>query len=179
MATDPRRRKENDCPSQPSCLSIHIGFMCQPRTLPPYPRLANSVFNDVRLDLKRFAAVLSECCLAPSLHSNALPEQPHTEADNGKEVDGSLLGDANGVEPSPGGQKDGVKWQKPRLSRKALMKCCLIKWIIDSTASQGPGRGRCEEKGGGWRNADVSRRSVGAEVFIRGLLTLGIAFKKY
>ncbi|XP_058864419.1 calsenilin-like [Acipenser ruthenus] len=58
--------------------------------------------------------------------------------DNGKEVDGSLLGDANGVEPSPGGHKDGVKWQKPRLSRKALMKCCLVKWIIDSTASQGP-----------------------------------------
>ncbi|XP_041089389.1 calsenilin-like isoform X3 [Polyodon spathula] len=58
--------------------------------------------------------------------------------DNGKEMDGSLLGDANGVEPSPGGKKDGVKWQKPRLSRKALMKCCLVKWIIDSTASQGP-----------------------------------------
>ncbi|KAJ8339477.1 hypothetical protein SKAU_G00362630 [Synaphobranchus kaupii] len=58
---------------------------------------------------------------------------------DGKAVDGSLLGDANGVEPSPGGQKEGgAKWQKPRLTRKALMKCCLVKWIIASAAPQGP-----------------------------------------
>ncbi|MBN3317505.1 CSEN protein, partial [Atractosteus spatula] len=55
-----------------------------------------------------------------------------------KAVDGSLLGDANGVEPSPGGKKDSGKWQKPRLSRKTLMKCCLVKWIIASTAPEGP-----------------------------------------
>ncbi|XP_039624299.1 Kv channel interacting protein 3a, calsenilin isoform X1 [Erpetoichthys calabaricus] len=60
--------------------------------------------------------------------------------DDRKDVDGSLLGELNGVEPSPGGKKDNVKWQKPRLSRKALMKCCLVKWIIASTAPQGPGR---------------------------------------
>ncbi|CAB1446283.1 unnamed protein product [Pleuronectes platessa] len=52
---------------------------------------------------------------------------------DGKVVDGSLLGDANGVEPAPGRVKDSGKWQKPRFSRKSLMKCCLVKWIIDST----------------------------------------------
>ncbi|KAG7476861.1 hypothetical protein MATL_G00087270 [Megalops atlanticus] len=57
---------------------------------------------------------------------------------DGKAVDGSLLADANGVEPGPGGQKEGGKWQKPRLTRKALMKCCLVKWIIASAAPQGP-----------------------------------------
>ncbi|KAF1389366.1 hypothetical protein PFLUV_G00072680 [Perca fluviatilis] len=55
---------------------------------------------------------------------------------DGKVVDGSLLGDANGVEPAPGRMKDSGKWQKPRFSRKALMKCCLVKWIIASTQPQ-------------------------------------------
>nr|XP_046243875.1 Kv channel interacting protein 3b, calsenilin isoform X3 [Scatophagus argus] len=55
---------------------------------------------------------------------------------DGKVVDGSLLGDANGVEPAPGRVKDSGKWQKPRFSRKALMKCCLVKWIIASTQPQ-------------------------------------------
>ncbi|TDH13037.1 hypothetical protein EPR50_G00052490 [Perca flavescens] len=55
---------------------------------------------------------------------------------DGKVVDGSLLGDANGVEPAPGRMKDSEKWQKPRFSRKALMKCCLVKWIIASTQPQ-------------------------------------------
>lgn len=59
------------------------------------------------------------------------------EAD-GKVVDG-LLGDANGVEPAPGRAKDSGKWQKPRFSRKALMKCCLVKWIIASTQPQDKG----------------------------------------
>ncbi|XP_031658878.1 calsenilin-like isoform X1 [Oncorhynchus kisutch] len=59
---------------------------------------------------------------------------------DGKGVDGGLLPDANGKEPSPGGQReDRGKWQKPRITRKSLMKCCLVKWIIDSTTNtQGP-----------------------------------------
>lgn len=58
-----------------------------------------------------------------------------------KVVDGGLLPDANGTDPNPGGQTDGSKWQKPRFSRKSLMKCCLVKWIIASTTQQGPGTG--------------------------------------
>ena len=50
-----------------------------------------------------------------------------------------LLGDANGVEPAPGRVRDSGKWQKPRFSRKALMKCCLVKWIIASTQPQDKG----------------------------------------
>uniref|UniRef100_A0A8C1W3F5 EF-hand domain-containing protein n=1 Tax=Cyprinus carpio TaxID=7962 RepID=A0A8C1W3F5_CYPCA len=48
-------------------------------------------------------------------------------------VDGSLLGDANGLEPGTGRQKESGKWQRPRFTRKALMRCCLVKWIIAST----------------------------------------------
>uniref|UniRef100_A0A6Q2YFK3 EF-hand domain-containing protein n=1 Tax=Esox lucius TaxID=8010 RepID=A0A6Q2YFK3_ESOLU len=61
-------------------------------------------------------------------------------------LDGGLLPDANGKEPSPGGQReDRVKWQKPRITRKSLMKCCLVKWIIDSTTNpQGPESSDCE-----------------------------------
>ncbi|KAI3361830.1 hypothetical protein L3Q82_002160 [Scortum barcoo] len=55
-----------------------------------------------------------------------------------KAVDGGLLPDANGKDPNPGGQTEGSKWQRPRLSRKSLMKCCLVKWIIASTTQQGP-----------------------------------------
>ncbi|PWA26670.1 hypothetical protein CCH79_00000850, partial [Gambusia affinis] len=55
-----------------------------------------------------------------------------------KTVDGDLLPDANGKDPSPGGQTEGSKWERPRLSRKSLMKCCLVKWIIASTTQQGP-----------------------------------------
>lgn len=54
-------------------------------------------------------------------------------------ADGSLLGDANGVDPAPGRVKDSGKWQKPRFSRKSLMKCCLVKWIIASTQPQDKG----------------------------------------
>uniref|UniRef100_A0A8C7V5C1 EF-hand domain-containing protein n=2 Tax=Salmoninae TaxID=504568 RepID=A0A8C7V5C1_ONCMY len=43
-----------------------------------------------------------------------------------------LLGDANGVEPGPGRVKESGKWQKPQFTHKALMNCCLIKWIITS-----------------------------------------------
>ncbi|MEQ2275612.1 hypothetical protein XENORESO_006137, partial [Xenotaenia resolanae] len=57
-----------------------------------------------------------------------------------KAVDGDVLPDANGKDPNPGGQTEGSKWQRPRLSRKSLMKCCLVKWIIASTTQQGPGR---------------------------------------
>lgn len=58
-----------------------------------------------------------------------------------KAVDGGMLPDANGMDPNPGGRTEGSKWQKPRLSRKSLMKCCLVKWIIASTTQQGPGTG--------------------------------------
>uniref|UniRef100_A0A8C7V8Y7 EF-hand domain-containing protein n=1 Tax=Oncorhynchus mykiss TaxID=8022 RepID=A0A8C7V8Y7_ONCMY len=61
-------------------------------------------------------------------------------------MDSGLLPDANGTEPSPGGQReDRGKWQKPRISRKSLMKCCLVKWIIDNTTrAQGPESSDCE-----------------------------------
>ncbi|KAF3849153.1 hypothetical protein F7725_015650, partial [Dissostichus mawsoni] len=36
------------------------------------------------------------------------------------------------------GSLQGSKWQKPRLTRKSLMNCCLVKWIIASTTQQGP-----------------------------------------
>ncbi|XP_061585436.1 calsenilin-like [Cololabis saira] len=61
---------------------------------------------------------------------------------DGKVADGSLLGDANGVEPAPSRAKQSGKWQKPRFSRKALMKCCLVKWIIASTQPQD--KGHCQ-----------------------------------
>lgn len=59
---------------------------------------------------------------------------------NDKAADGGLMPDANGKDPNPGGQTEGSKWQKPRITRKSLMKCCLVKWIIASTTQQGPGR---------------------------------------
>ncbi|XP_016280152.1 calsenilin isoform X1 [Monodelphis domestica] len=51
-----------------------------------------------------------------------------------KETDGSLLGDPS---QTPLGKKESTKWQKPRLTRKALMKCCLVRWILSSAAPQG------------------------------------------
>ncbi|MFT7817750.1 calsenilin-like isoform X1 [Arapaima gigas] len=57
---------------------------------------------------------------------------------DGKMADGALQSDVNAVEPGPDAQKDGSKWHKPRLSRRALMKCCLVKWILASAAPQGP-----------------------------------------
>eukprot|EP00064_Thunnus_orientalis_P008997 superscaffoldBa00001110_g9020 len=57
---------------------------------------------------------------------------------NDKAVDGGLMPDANGKDPNPGGQTEGSKWQRPRITRKSLMKCCLVKWIIASTTQQGP-----------------------------------------
>lgn len=60
------------------------------------------------------------------------------QADRQKGVDGGLLPDANGRDGDPSGQKESDgKWQKPRISRKSLMKCCLVKWIIASVAPQG------------------------------------------
>ncbi|KAG8574708.1 hypothetical protein GDO81_009283 [Engystomops pustulosus] len=55
--------------------------------------------------------------------------------DDVKENDGSLFGDGGQTSPE---KKDGVKWQKPRLTRRTLMKCCLVKWILSSTSPQGP-----------------------------------------
>lgn len=58
---------------------------------------------------------------------------------DGKVVDGGLMPDANGKDPNPGGKsEEETKWQRPRISRKSLMNCCLVKWIINSTTPQGP-----------------------------------------
>ncbi|XP_008057232.1 calsenilin isoform X3 [Carlito syrichta] len=51
-----------------------------------------------------------------------------------KASDGSLLGDPG---HTPLSKKEGVKWQRPRLTRQALMRCCLVKWILSSAAPQG------------------------------------------
>ncbi|XP_012967817.1 calsenilin isoform X2 [Mesocricetus auratus] len=51
-----------------------------------------------------------------------------------KASDGSLLGDPGRI---PLSRKEGIKWQRPRLTRQALMRCCLIKWILSSAAPQG------------------------------------------
>ncbi|XP_063050718.1 Kv channel interacting protein 3a, calsenilin isoform X1 [Engraulis encrasicolus] len=57
--------------------------------------------------------------------------------EDGKVVDGSLLGDANGTEPHVGRKKSTAgKWKRPRLTRKALMRCCLVKWIRSNAATQ-------------------------------------------
>lgn len=53
--------------------------------------------------------------------------------------DGSLLGDPGST---PLSKKQGVKWQRPRPTLQALMRCCLVKWILSSAAPQGSGRGR-------------------------------------
>ncbi|KAI5622118.1 Kv channel interacting protein 3a, calsenilin isoform X2 [Silurus asotus] len=53
--------------------------------------------------------------------------------EDGKMVDGGLLGDANGVGSGSVRQKDSGKWQRPRFTRKALMRCCLLRWIFTST----------------------------------------------
>ncbi|XP_034047476.1 calsenilin-like isoform X2 [Thalassophryne amazonica] len=60
------------------------------------------------------------------------------QAEEKAAVDGGLLSDISGKETNPGGQTEGSKWQKPHISRKSLMKCCLVKWIIASTTQQGP-----------------------------------------
>ncbi|XP_061148782.1 calsenilin-like isoform X3 [Syngnathus typhle] len=58
----------------------------------------------------------------------------------GKEVDGGLLPDGK----EPAGQAEGSKWEKPKFSRKSLMRCCLVKWIIASTTQQGPDSSDCD-----------------------------------
>lgn len=55
-----------------------------------------------------------------------------------KVSDGRLLGDPRHTSLS---KKQGVKWQRPRLTRQALTQCCLVKWILSSAAPQGSGRG--------------------------------------
>ncbi|KAF4070457.1 hypothetical protein AMELA_G00285540 [Ameiurus melas] len=59
--------------------------------------------------------------------------------EDGKMVDGGLLGDANGVGSGSARQKDSGKWQRPRFTRKALMRCCLLRWIIASTSPKEQG----------------------------------------
>ncbi|EPY86270.1 hypothetical protein CB1_000321037 [Camelus ferus] len=56
-----------------------------------------------------------------------------------KASDGSLLGDPG---RTPLSKKEGVKWQRPRLTRQALMRCCLVKWILSSAAPQGSERSK-------------------------------------
>ncbi|XP_055472993.1 calsenilin isoform X1 [Psammomys obesus] len=51
-----------------------------------------------------------------------------------KASDGSLLGDAGRI---PLSKKEGIKWQRPQFTRQALMRCCLVKWILSSAAPQG------------------------------------------
>ncbi|XP_008826409.1 calsenilin-like isoform X1 [Nannospalax galili] len=51
-----------------------------------------------------------------------------------KASDGSLLGDTGHTQLS---KKEGIKWQRPRFTRQALMRCCLVKWILSSAAPQG------------------------------------------
>lgn len=65
-----------------------------------------------------------------------------------KVSDGRLLG---GPGHRPLSKKQGVKWQRPRLTRQALRQCCLVKWILSSAAPQGSGRGwgRWAEGGAG------------------------------
>ncbi|XP_063788113.1 calsenilin isoform X2 [Pseudophryne corroboree] len=70
------------------------------------------------------------CCLFPITQLSHI-----LKVDDIKENDGSLLGDPSQTSPE---KKDGVKWQKPRLTRRALMKCCLVKWILSSTSTEGP-----------------------------------------
>ncbi|XP_038615181.1 calsenilin isoform X2 [Tachyglossus aculeatus] len=58
----------------------------------------------------------------------------HQDKEEMKETDGSLLGDPS---QTPLGKKENAKWQKPWLTRKALRKCCLVKWILSSAVPQG------------------------------------------
>ncbi|XP_023701283.1 calsenilin-like isoform X4 [Paramormyrops kingsleyae] len=62
--------------------------------------------------------------------------QPITQVDR-KVADGSPLAGANGGRPSPRMQKPAGTSPRPRLTRKALMKCCLVKWILTGTTSDG------------------------------------------
>ncbi|XP_044862613.1 calsenilin isoform X6 [Mauremys mutica] len=56
------------------------------------------------------------------------------DRDETKETDGSLLGDPGHTPPE---KKGHMKWQKPRLTRKALLNCCLVKRILSRAAPQG------------------------------------------
>ncbi|KFO27357.1 Calsenilin [Fukomys damarensis] len=46
----------------------------------------------------------------------------------------------------PLSRKEGIKWQRPRFTRQALMQCCLVKWILSSTAPQGSGPHRASSQ---------------------------------
>lgn len=76
-----------------------------------------------------------------NLNYSEIDVQPITQVDK-KVADGSPLAGANGGRPSPQTQKPAEKSLRPRLTRKALMKCCLVKWILTGTTSDGTGRGR-------------------------------------
>ncbi|KAG5281426.1 hypothetical protein AALO_G00072050 [Alosa alosa] len=59
------------------------------------------------------------------------------------------------MEPVPGRKKNSGKWQRPRFTRKALMRCCLVKWILSTTTPQGQGK-----QGQGWRDSAAATSSV-------------------
>ncbi|XP_069475211.1 calsenilin isoform X1 [Ambystoma mexicanum] len=65
----------------------------------------------------------------------SIPPRAAMQQNDIKETDGSLLGEAA---QDANEKKDGVKWQKPKLNRRTLMKCCLVKWILSSTSPQDP-----------------------------------------
>nr|XP_031547911.1 calsenilin isoform X1 [Vicugna pacos] len=68
------------------------------------------------------------------LDGNCSRRLPRSGEEVMKASDGSLLGDPG---RTPLSKKEGVKWQRPRLTRQALMRCCLVKWILSSAAPQG------------------------------------------
>ncbi|XP_045375542.1 calsenilin isoform X1 [Camelus bactrianus] len=68
------------------------------------------------------------------LDGNCSRRFPRSGEEVMKASDGSLLGDPG---RTPLSKKEGVKWQRPRLTRQALMRCCLVKWILSSAAPQG------------------------------------------
>ncbi|TWW60651.1 Calsenilin A-type potassium channel modulatory protein 3 DRE-antagonist modulator [Takifugu flavidus] len=111
MCIDPEASGENSIPGTEQCFRVALRLECW-----------KSASNEAG---------------GKFVHKEDGPRDKTIEVD-GKVADG-LLGDANGVEPPPGRVKDSVKWQKPRFSRKALMKCCLVRWIIASTQPQDKG----------------------------------------
>ncbi|XP_051972218.1 calsenilin-like isoform X1 [Xyrauchen texanus] len=65
------------------------------------------------------------------------------QTDGLKGMDGGLMADSNVRDGDISRQRESDgKGQKPHISHKSLMKCCLVKWIIDqlSAAPQGSNR---------------------------------------
>lgn len=76
-----------------------------------------------------------------------------------KASDGSLLGEPGRTVFS---KKNGIKWQRPRLTRQALLHCCLVKWILSSAAPQGSGMAGAALRGWGMRGCSTELREQGA-----------------